>query len=334
MAALRERPLLHFAAIGVLLFAFAHGGDAPDTDSLEANRAPIAISAERLRLAENEFSQRLGRPALNGEREALVHELVDQEILHREAFRLGLDRSDFRVEQRLVRKMKILSRNPGAPRAELLAEARSLEIDRSDPLIRRMLVQQMQQLLRSDPAARVSEEQLSKAISEVESKAVKPAAITFSQVYLGVALPAEREWSTLRDRLVDPRRSPGDHAAFSLPLPVGGTLRAWTHARLARQFGGEFASRVFELGAGGWSEPLSSPYGHHLVFVHEVAAERPVDRALLRQRALSHVSDERADARLAASLGWLRTLYSIRVAGVLVEGVAEGAGPAAGESGT
>ncbi|MFP8874901.1 MAG: peptidylprolyl isomerase, partial [Myxococcota bacterium] len=271
-----RHPLLHFALVGSLLFVVSGSGTGRDTGATSAPRAPIEISAARIRKAEAAFAERVGRPAASVDRAALVRELVDEEILYREALRLGLDHGDPRVEERLLRKMKIVSRDPDASRAALLAEARALGIDRSDPLIRRMQVEAMERLLRRDPAAQISDEILAVAVFEEERRVRKPEAITFSQVYLGPNLPPEDEWKALRSRLADPRLAPWVNAEVGRPLPVGGTLRAQSYRRLVRQFDADFAEQVFEIDSGLWSEPVRSPYGYHLVFVHEVLGERMV----------------------------------------------------------
>jgi len=313
VGAILRHPLLHFALVGSLLFVVSGSGIGRDTGATSAPRVPLEISAARIRKAEVAFSERVGRPSAPADRAALVRELVDEEILYREALRLGLDHGDSRVEERLLRKMKIVSRDPDASRAALLEEARVLGIDRSDPLIRRMQVEAMKRLLRRDPAAQISDEALVAAVSEEERRVRKPEAITFSQVYLGPDLPPDHEWTALRSRLADPRLAPRVSAEFGRPLPVGGTLRAQSYRRLAGQFDADFAERVFEIDSGLWSAPVRSPYGYHLVFVHEVLGERLVDRALLRERALRRISRDRAEARLEASLDWLRSLYSVRI---------------------
>lgn len=313
MKVVARHPLLHFALVGSLLFVFSGGGTGGDPSEAVAAREPIEITAARIRKAEAGFAERVGRDSTPAERKELIRELVDEEILHREALRLQLDYGDSRVEERVLRKMRLLSQDPEASRSSLLAEARALGVDRSDPLIRRMRVEAMKRLLRRDPGAKISEESLTAAISEEERTVRKPRAVTFSQVYLGSDLPSEQAWKVIRDQLVDPRVSPELNAEFGQPLPVGGSLRAQSYARLVRQFDAGFAEQVFLVDSGQWSEPIRSPHGYHLLFVHEIIEERLVDRGLLRERALQRISRERADARLAASLDWLRTLYPVHV---------------------
>ena len=313
MKVVARHPLFHFALVGSLLFVFSGGVTGVDPSEAIAAREPIEISVARIRKAEAGFTERVGRDSTPAERKELIRELVDEEILHREALRLQLDYGDSRVEERVLRKMKLLSQNPEASRSALLEEARALGIDRSDPLIRRMRVDAMKRLLRRDPGARISEESLAAAISEEERTVRKPRSVTFSQIYLGSDLPPEQAWKEIRDQLVDPRLSPELNAEFGQPLPIGGSLRAQSYARLVRQFDADFAEQVFGVDSGQWSEPIRSSHGYHLLFVHEIIEERLVDRDLLRERALQRISRERADARLAASLDWLRTLYPVHV---------------------
>ncbi|MCA9699982.1 MAG: peptidyl-prolyl cis-trans isomerase [Myxococcales bacterium] len=101
-AALRE-PLLHFAGLGLLLFALfriLHGAG-------EDLREIVVSSATRSRI-ESAQERRLGRPPSPAELDAALQEWADAELLYREARALGLDRGDPIVRRRLVQKMQFL----------------------------------------------------------------------------------------------------------------------------------------------------------------------------------------------------------------------------------
>lgn len=102
--ALRE-PLVHFLIGGALIFAFfAWRGEEADPASrlIEVNRevqAQIALDYERS----------MQRPPTDAELAALTERWVREEVLYREALRLGFDAGDPVVRRRLAKKMDFLA---------------------------------------------------------------------------------------------------------------------------------------------------------------------------------------------------------------------------------
>src|SRR3970040_2187132 len=101
-AAVRE-PLLHFVLIGALLFAFTA------LREQRSEHAEIRISAgEVAQLAAFWETQSQRKPSAE-ELRGLIEERIDEEVLAREATRLGLDRDDVIVRRRLAQKMAFVS---------------------------------------------------------------------------------------------------------------------------------------------------------------------------------------------------------------------------------
>src|SRR5262245_17996470 len=101
-AALRE-PLLHFVLIGALLFAFT----AWRQQQQDHNEIRIT-SGEIAQLAAFWETQSQRKPTAD-ELRGLIEERIDEEVLAREAVRLGLDRDDVIVRRRLAQKMAFVS---------------------------------------------------------------------------------------------------------------------------------------------------------------------------------------------------------------------------------
>ena len=101
---LRE-PLVHFLAGGALIFAlFAWRGEPADpaSRSIDVDRdtqAQIALTFERT----------MQRPPTDLELDGLIEQYVREEVLYREALRLGLDADDPVVRRRLAKKMDFLA---------------------------------------------------------------------------------------------------------------------------------------------------------------------------------------------------------------------------------
>jgi peptidyl-prolyl cis-trans isomerase C len=113
-AILRER-IVQFAVIGVVIFAVARGPASPTRISLTANYLGALRAAQ---------AERLGVSSLSGDRTLEVdRRAIEDEVLYREALRLGLDRGDAIVRRHLIQKMLVLAEDlAGATREPTLKE--------------------------------------------------------------------------------------------------------------------------------------------------------------------------------------------------------------------
>jgi len=99
LRALARDPILHFVLLGALAFA-AYSMLTPDPTET------IVVPPETLRGLEARRAEILGRPLTGEERARIKNEFIEDEILMREAYRRGLDRSDSRVRDRLLTLMR------------------------------------------------------------------------------------------------------------------------------------------------------------------------------------------------------------------------------------
>lgn len=99
---LRE-PLLHFCVLGVVLYvALTWGGSPPDPTS----RVISVGASEKEQIAES-FALSLGRTPTDAELDTAIDAFIREEVLYREALRLGLDEGDAIVRRRMVSKMDL-----------------------------------------------------------------------------------------------------------------------------------------------------------------------------------------------------------------------------------
>ena len=98
-----REPLVHFAALGFVLYvALTWGGSPPDPTS-----RVISIGAsEKEQIAES-FALSMGRSPTDAELDNAIDAFVREEVLYREALRLGLDEGDAIVRRRMVSKMDL-----------------------------------------------------------------------------------------------------------------------------------------------------------------------------------------------------------------------------------
>jgi hypothetical protein len=101
---LRE-PLLHFFALGALLFglyAVASGDATGALDEIVVDRARLASLAAQ-------FERVWQRPPTREELDGLVESFVREEVLYREGVALGLDQDDPVIRRRIEQKMSFLA---------------------------------------------------------------------------------------------------------------------------------------------------------------------------------------------------------------------------------
>lgn len=100
-----REPLVHFLAAGALIFGlFSLGGEEVDPESRK-----IAIDAEQLAQLALQFERTMSRPPTDAELDRQVERFIREEVLYREALRLGLDRGDAVVRRRMAQKMDMLA---------------------------------------------------------------------------------------------------------------------------------------------------------------------------------------------------------------------------------
>ncbi len=265
-------PAVHFAALGALVFAFEswRGVDA-------APAAAVAVS--------------------------------DDELLLREARRLGLDRDDSAIRRRLVRNLRFLGERSSGDEAADYEEALALGLDGSDLVVRRRLIQRLElRALAWARATEPSDAELAALLAREPERFALPERVRLSHVFLsrdrhGAALEAADRALARRLAGLAPERASG----LGDPFLLGAHLPSRSQAELAASFGEAFARAVAILPPGRWSGPIASGYGLHRVFVHERTPGRAARIEEVRGAVREAVFAERAEAVLE---DWLRRLRS------------------------
>lgn len=124
MRRLLREPLVLFLLLGTIIFV---------VDRIARDASPlsktITVESAFVRGLAKEHERTIGRAPSAREREALVARFVEDEVLVREAFRLGLDRGDTIVRRRMAQKMEFYIRSgldvPEPTDAEIAAYVRA-----------------------------------------------------------------------------------------------------------------------------------------------------------------------------------------------------------------
>jgi hypothetical protein len=101
-----KEPLLHFALVGALLFITY--GLVQGYRSLETTGEPVEIGGGELRWLTETFKNQWQRLPDDQELRGLASNLIEEELLAREAYVLGLDKDDTIVRRRLAQKLLFL----------------------------------------------------------------------------------------------------------------------------------------------------------------------------------------------------------------------------------
>ena len=105
VARLLREPLLHFFAIGGLIFVLFAALSEPGREPADT----IVVGPERIEQLAKGFQAAWRRPPNDDELRAIIDDFVREEIYYREALALGLDRNDAVVRRRLRQKMEFLT---------------------------------------------------------------------------------------------------------------------------------------------------------------------------------------------------------------------------------
>lgn len=100
-----REPLVHFLVAGLAIFAVLSWRVQPDDP---ASRVIDLSREDQARLSVN-FAEVMGRPPTQAELDALIQRWVREEVLYREALRLGLEEGDAVVRKRLAQKMDVIA---------------------------------------------------------------------------------------------------------------------------------------------------------------------------------------------------------------------------------
>jgi len=269
MRLLRE-PLVQFLALGGALFVawvyVAPPGQEPP--------ARIVVDGAVLQSLEQGFAAVWKRPPSASERAGLIADYIAEEVLYREAQKLGLDQDDTVIRRRMRQKMEFLLQD-------------SLALTRPD-------------------------EATLKAFFEAERLRYRaPDRLTFRQVYLGEAAAAEdrADWSTLRVRLNGDEPLAPERLGEATLLPA--RMEAATPQEIDRVFGRGFAERLRDQPEGRWTEPLRSSYGWHLVALDELEPGAPVTFEQVRAEVERDYAYQREREAAAALIERLKQGYEI-----------------------
>jgi len=241
-----QEPLLHFALIGIVLFA-VHAWLNPN-DRGAAELEQVRIDDGDVDWLAHAWSRQWQRQPRRDELQALVTAHLREELLAREALALGLDVGDSVVRRRLAQKVEFLVQDTAR---------------------------------RAEP----TEDQLRRFHAEGADRFLEPERLSFTHVYFDSTRRGQAA-ADARSALAALAAGRADITQLGDPLLLDAEQSDVDQAAVAARFGAEFARSVFALEPGAWHGPIASGYGLHLVHVSARFPSRRLDFAEAREQVL------------------------------------------------
>lgn len=268
MKKLIREPLIHFLLLGAALF----GVYAVLNKDKAALRADIVVTTGQVENLAATFAQVWQRPPTAEELKAQIDQYVKEEILSREAMKLGLDQNDTVIRRRLRQKMEFIAEDFAAAREPTDAE-------------------------------------LVDYFAKHQERFASEQHFSFRQVFLspekrGDQLDADA--TTLLAKLKQEGANV-DVSALGDSLLLPHEFTGESQRGVASQFGEEFAAELAKLKTGEWSGPIQSGYGNHLVLVTTRTENRSAALDEVREEVKRELMNER---RLAANQRFLDGLLA------------------------
>jgi hypothetical protein len=340
MTRMLEAPALHFAVIGAALFLASAYRTPARGGAATIARQTLVIDARRVEELRRDYTSSMGEAPDPVAESQLVESEINDELLYREALRLGLDRADRTVYWRLVEKMKFLGEaRTDESDDQLFRRALDMGLQEKDPIIRRVLIRKVGMLVRfAGDDAPPSEAELRDYYDRHPPLYARPGRVTLVHVFFSndargehARADAERVLVSLRDGAGDDGACAATTVAAASGAPAGiaaaddAAIRAGdpflgghvftekTRDGLAKLFGDDFADAVTKAPEGSWHGPIRSAFGFHLVAVRKREDAGRMPLASVRAQVAEGVEEERHNARLSAKLVELRARYDVRV---------------------
>ena len=266
-----REPFLHFLLVGALILLLTHY-------LARRSQSPhITVTQYQVQALADNYRLQYGAAPSDQQIAALVNNFIKDEIFYRQALRLGLDKDDEIIRQRLVQKYEFLQQDLSAP---------------------------------SEPG----ETQLRKFYKKRLDQYRAPEQVTFTQVYFSPEQRGEEGARTAAEELASHLNLQGLTRAADQGdrFPGAYDFTAVSRDELARVFGQDGLSEaVFGVELHRWSAPLRSGFGWHTVYVDALKPDRQASFEEVRKDVRRDYLEAERNQRNADALAKLREHFVI-----------------------
>jgi len=224
-----KEPLIHFFAIGLILFFITYMQKDIE-ENVGENHVTITQKEINLLIALSQ-KQRKQIPTRE-ELDGLIEYHIQEEILYREALKMDLHKNDPVIRRILVQKMKFITND-------------------------------------SVSMNKVSDQELQSYFQTHKTKFTIPGRISFSQIYFNPRKRNFHAWEDaqhLLSKIIQSKKKIntlnfGDH------FRGGNHFDNISPTELSKYFSKSFIAQLFKLHRGKWSSPMKSGFGTHLIYI-------------------------------------------------------------------
>jgi peptidyl-prolyl cis-trans isomerase C len=234
---LRE-PLLQFLLIGLVLFA-GYAILQKRSGGVPSSKK-IDLTPDDLRQIDIYFESQWHRTPTPQEFTSLVENKVREEVLYREALVMGLDKDDTIVKRRMAQKMQFLAEDVANSHEPTTAELKAW-------------------------------------YEKNGQRFALPSRAAFRHLYFSPDRRGQKAHDDAANALTKIAGKPADSkaaAALADPFMFQDYYGDSSEEQLAKDFGLQFATALFQLKPGSWQGPIESGYGWHLLFIDSITPGR------------------------------------------------------------
>ena len=269
----RIPPIATFLLVGALLFALDNW-----RNSQTAEENHIQITANTIEQLARSLEQRYGQQPSSHELEKELQAYIDEELLYREALKFELHQSDEVVRRRLAQTMAFIIEG---------------KADFETP----------------------TEQQLQAWHAQNQPGSESLTRIDFQHIFFSFDSNTNRGnseilASQLLEKLGSEKTYPVDSGD---PFLLGVQFRAQSLVKLANNFGEQFANQISAIEPGHWAGPISSNYGHHLVWIERREKANTLGYEQQRDQLIHAWRIHRRREVLAQALDQLRLEFDIEI---------------------
>ena len=227
------QPVVQFMGIGLVMFLINTYILQADSSKNE-NEYNVFLTAGEVKSMEQIWLSKWQRPPTELELEGMINQRVEEAILFKEAVKIGLDKNDDIIRQRMSQKLEFLSND----------------------------------LVKPDSA---TAEEVRLYFDENIENYTSPANITISQLFVNPKTHGdqlEKEINKRLEKLNKMDASSSDISKYGDQFSLQTYYPDKSQLELAKLYGTAFATNIFELETNKWLGPVNSQYGAHLVYVN------------------------------------------------------------------
>ncbi len=272
MKYLLREPFVHFVLLGGLLFACHTVWQ----NHVSKQDRTISVSPAEMERQAQIFASENKRPPTDADLEGLLFAHIEEQVLMREAKRLGLDEDDTIIRRRLAQKMRFMIDDLGAPELP-------------------------------------PREQLKTWFENNPTRFIRPETRSFEHIYLS---PKGRSDTVVADAktLLSKTGIEEDWKSSSDPFMAGLSFTRLAQPAVQRDFGTAFATALFALpDSPDWQGPVNSAFGVHLIRLTDISAEYLPDFAEIQIEVETVWLDEAKRVENSRALKDLIATYRVEV---------------------